>query len=92
MRKIRFQKLELKAEDAKKCDWSDHKRKVKYGPTTSTTECLVPNSKKFSCRINVHQIPDGVCQIHENSSVLEKILRASRAFTSSDGSIIGCAI
>ena len=58
----------------------NHKRKVKYGWEGTTTQCLVPNSKKFICKRNVHQIPAGVCQIHKNSSVLRKILR--RAFTS----------
>ena len=57
-----------------------HKRKVKYGWEGTTTQCLAPNSKKFICKRNVHQIPAGVCQIHKNSSVLRKILW--RAFTS----------
>ena len=65
----------------------NHKRKVKYGWEGTTTQCLVPNSKKFICKRNVNQIPAGVCQIHKNSSVLRKILW--RAFTSLARTIIG---
>lgn len=85
--------------DSSNLNWRRRMERSVIGRTTkeksnmvlpTTTQCqLVPNSKKFSLYDVVHQIPDGVCQIHQNSSVLEKILRTAGLSPRRIGPLLG---